>query len=282
MDTNAECGAEVSCESADPVDLILPRVGKLDDQNPSADWSDDELGKYAKQQDEQCEGAKKRMAIHRYREGHALTLAYVRIFGKKGRGAWGVFLQSHGISHSSDDRARKLYKMVKSEDDLDNLRIMEAYRQFGIETPRKKKGDSLITERKPRDLPGQDDGDAQGGEMNDDISHGNEDMTKEAALATIQQLAVDDPWKMLQEVVGVLGLGWSDVEVWAKVQAGTAPAKAVVQKPVANIVVSLEPITLRLGGRADRMQVVGAVEPCKGTVWVLVPLGNRPRLIRPR
>jgi hypothetical protein len=69
------------------------------------------------------------MAVHRFREGFALTLAHKKV----GYGGWGAFLKQHGISSSSDDRARKLYEMAKSEKDLDGLQIMEAYERFGIE-----------------------------------------------------------------------------------------------------------------------------------------------------
>ena len=217
---------------------ILPSVGINDDQNPSTDWSDDELGNYAQQQDEQYKSSKKRMAIHRYREGLALSLAHGRIFGTKGRGAWGVFLQSHGISHSSDGRARELYAKVKSEDDLDGLRIMEAYKQFGIEKTHEKK--SVDMDKKPLELTGQHD---------DHIPQGNDETMKKTA---IQHLSVADPWIYLQEVVGVLGLKWSDVVVWAKQQEA--------MRYVANIVVNLEPTTVLIGGRAEISYAVDATE----------------------
>lgn len=109
---------------------IFPRVGEMDRPDPS--WTADELGKYAKRHDDACAGLGRQMAIHRYQQGHALTLA------RKRPGAWGIFLKEHGISSSSDARARKLYKEVKSEKELDGMTIADAYERHGIEKPAKK------------------------------------------------------------------------------------------------------------------------------------------------
>ena len=111
---------------------IFPTLGKTDRPDPS--WTTDELGKYAKRHDDACAGLCRQMAIHRYQQGYALTLA------RKRPGAWGIFLEEHGISSSSDARARKLYKEVKSEEELDGMTIADAYRRYRIEKPVKSKG----------------------------------------------------------------------------------------------------------------------------------------------
>lgn len=112
---------------------IFPTVGKMD--RPDPNWTTDELGEFAKQQDEVCAGLGRQMAIHRYRQGHALALARQKV----SHGAWGSFLLEHGISSSSDARARKLYRKVKSEEELDGLAIADAYERYGIEKPRQRK-----------------------------------------------------------------------------------------------------------------------------------------------
>lgn len=113
---------------------IVPTVGKMD--RPDPNWTADELGEFAKHHDDACAGLGRQMAIHRYQQGYALTLARKKVL----HGAWGTFLEEHGISSSSDARARKLYKKVKSEKELDGLTIADAYQRYGIEKPPKSKG----------------------------------------------------------------------------------------------------------------------------------------------
>ena len=90
---------------------IFPTVGKM--ELPEAAWTSDQLGKFAKRCDSKCSGLGKKMAIHRYREGHALELAKEKVPPRR----WGRFLRKHGISRSSDARARKLYSEVESEEE---------------------------------------------------------------------------------------------------------------------------------------------------------------------
>ena len=113
---------------------ISPTVGKMDRPDPS--WTADELGEFAKCHDDACAGLGRQMAIHRYQQGYALTLARKKV----SHGAWGIFLEEHGISSSSDGRARKLYKEAKSENELDGMTIDDAYKRYGIEKPPKPKG----------------------------------------------------------------------------------------------------------------------------------------------
>jgi hypothetical protein len=116
----------------------FPASGKVEEEHPSADWSLLKLGQYAKHEDEECQGVGRKMAVHRRREGHALTLAYEQM----DYGTWGKYLSAHGISHSSDARARALYAAAKTETELDGMRIVDAYERYGVEKkkPPKEKG----------------------------------------------------------------------------------------------------------------------------------------------
>jgi len=113
---------------------IFPTVEKMDRPDPG--WTADELGEFAKRHEDVCAGLGRQMAIHRYQQGHALTLARKKV----PHGVWGTFLEGHGISGSSDARARKLFKVVKSEKEIDGLTINDAYQRYGIEKPPKPKG----------------------------------------------------------------------------------------------------------------------------------------------
>ena len=116
--------------------ITLPSAGKLEDAVPSANWTPDQLGKYAKYQDEQGQIIGRQLAVHRFRQGHALTLAKERIEKEQGYGHWGLYLKEHGISTSSDDRARKLYAAAGTEEALAGMQITEAYQTFGVEKPK--------------------------------------------------------------------------------------------------------------------------------------------------
>jgi hypothetical protein len=109
---------------------------KLDDTTPSADWTVEQLGQYAHLHDKQYSLCGRKMAIHRFKEGWALTLAYEKVLKEKGYGHWGKFLKEHGISPASDNRARELYKKAEREENLRGLTIQEAYERFGIEKPK--------------------------------------------------------------------------------------------------------------------------------------------------
>ena len=136
--------------SAENEDAGFPTMGKLEDEKPSADWTVDKLGRFAEAQEGICAGLGRKMAIHRFREGLALTLAQ----GKVGYGGWMAFLGKHGISHSSEDRARKLYEMAKNEKNLEGLTIMEAYRKYGIEPKQAKaKGAGTTSSTSPASPP---------------------------------------------------------------------------------------------------------------------------------
>jgi hypothetical protein len=130
----------IGCRSCEMNELcaieegIFPTVGKMDRPDPS--WTTDELGVFAKHHDDACAGLGRQMAIHRYRQGHALTLARKKV----PHGGWGIFLEEHGISSSSDGRARNLYKEVKSEKELEGMTIADAYQRYRIEKPAKPKG----------------------------------------------------------------------------------------------------------------------------------------------
>lgn len=113
---------------------IFPTVGEMD--RPDPNWTADELGECAKRHDDACAGLGRQMAIHRYQQGRALTLARKKV----PHGGWGIFLEEHGISSSSDGRARKLYKEVKSEQELDGMTIADAYKRYGLKKVAKPKG----------------------------------------------------------------------------------------------------------------------------------------------
>lgn len=119
--------------------LTFPTVGKLETDVPSDDWTDEELGEYAKYHDEQCEIAGRKMAVHRFHQGHALTLAYNRVMANDGYGNSGAYLKKHGISTSGDDRARRLYEAAGTEEAVLGMTIMEAYRKHGVEKPKRSK-----------------------------------------------------------------------------------------------------------------------------------------------
>ena len=62
------------------VDAIFPTVGNVvaipavtNTETPNSDWPIDRLLDYAKDHDKKCVGLGGKMAVHRYREGHALT-----------------------------------------------------------------------------------------------------------------------------------------------------------------------------------------------------------------
>lgn len=115
----------------------FPTVGK-----PESSWTIDQLGQFAKQNDKRCRQLGRKLAVHRYREGQALTLAHKKVpYGK-----WGWFLKKYRISKSSDNRARQLFAKVGSEEELRSLEITEAYERHGITKQRKAKGsyESLI------------------------------------------------------------------------------------------------------------------------------------------
>ena len=88
------------------------------------------------------------MAIHTYRQGHALTIAFEKVRTEQGYGHWGAYLKQHGISTSSDDRARKLFAVVENEEALEGLQITEAYEAFGIEKPKAAKATTATTATK--------------------------------------------------------------------------------------------------------------------------------------
>ena len=112
----------------------FPTVGNLD--RPDPEWSPDQLGEFAKHQDDLCAGLGRKMAVHRYREGYALTLARNKLTE---HGEWGKFLAKHGIATSTDARVRKLYEEVGSEEELQGMMVMDAYVRYGIEKERKQK-----------------------------------------------------------------------------------------------------------------------------------------------
>jgi len=105
--------------------------GKTRRHTATAEWSVDQLGQYAQSQEVLCAGLGRKMAVHRFREGHALTLAFEKI----GYGGWTPFLKKYNISHSSADRARKLYARAMTEEKLVGLTVMDAYEEFEIDRP---------------------------------------------------------------------------------------------------------------------------------------------------
>ncbi len=244
-------------------------LGKLDDARPSGDWTLEQLGKYAKRHEET---AKRKMAIHTYRQGHALTIAYARVEAEQGYGHWGAYLKQQGISTSSDDRARKLYALVDNEEALAGLHITEAYHALGIEKPKTPKAARTArtakaqpacrkSERKSDvdngqqghrgdqspelDVPAESDtcldGDDDGDDGFDGDDDGHDDMLR-TALKTVQKLSAGDPWKMLGQMIGLLGLEWSDVAAWAARQAVPAPTIAEVQVVDAKIIADVEQV----------------------------------------
>ena len=108
-------------------------------ERPDFSWSADELGERAKWHDTQCATLGRKMAVQRYWEGHALRLARAKV----PYGQWGWFLKTHGISKSSDHRARTLFARVGSESELEGLEITEAYERHGI-VPKKANFAALV------------------------------------------------------------------------------------------------------------------------------------------
>ena len=68
-----------------------PTLGNMNRPDPG--WTVDELGAFAKYHDDQCATLGRKMAVHRYREGYALTLA--RKKSKHGKGVK-IFVESGG------------------------------------------------------------------------------------------------------------------------------------------------------------------------------------------
>ncbi len=250
-----------------------PTLEKVEETVPSGNWTLEQLGQYAKRHEET---AKRKMAIHTYREGHALTIAFVKVQEELGYGHWGEYLEQHGISTSSDDRARKLYALVDNEEALSGLHITEAYHALGIEKPKTPKAartartakaqpacrksarkvdvdndqDGHRADQSPElDVPAESDtcfdGDDDGDDGFDGDDDGHDDMLR-TALKTVQKLSAGDPWKMLGQMIGLLGLEWSDVAAWAAQQAVPAPATeptiAEVQVVDAKIIADVETI----------------------------------------
>ena len=263
----------------DPQDGF-PGLGKVEEAEPSGNWTLEELGQYAKRHEET---AKRKMAIHTYRQGHALTLAFVKVEAEQGYGHWGAYLKQQGISTSSDDRARKLFRSVDNEGALEGLKITEAYEALGIEKPKTEK----TAKGKPAcrnsatkvdvdnaqeghcggqspelDVPAESDIGSDDDREGDGDGHG--DMLR-AALKTVQKLSAGDHWNVLGQMVSILGLEWSDVAAWAARQATRAPVSAEEQVVDTEIVAGTKQIedteivvitapTLLVGGEADVSQ----------------------------
>jgi hypothetical protein len=104
-------------------------VKDFDNDLPRRTWTDEELIAYAKHQAEQIRSLKRKLAVHVRRMGRALSLYRDRHLD---HGDWQGFLASQGISGPSAWRAIQLYKRTKTETDVSDLGITEAYLKYGI------------------------------------------------------------------------------------------------------------------------------------------------------
>lgn len=126
---------------ADGIKLSIPDPGRLemnaksftvkdfDTDMPDDSWSDEELMDYAKHQAEQIQTLKRTVAIHVYRLGMALSFYRERHLD---HGDWEGFLKSQGLSVPTAWRAVQLFKRAKSEAEVVDLGITEAYIHFKI------------------------------------------------------------------------------------------------------------------------------------------------------
>ena len=126
---------------ADGIKLSIPDPGRLemdaksftvkdfDTDMPDDSWSDEELMDYAKHQAEQIQTLKRTVAIHVYRLGMALSFYRERHLD---HGDWEGFLKNQGLSVPTAWRAVQLFKRAKSEAEVVDLGITEAYIHFKI------------------------------------------------------------------------------------------------------------------------------------------------------
>lgn len=101
---------------------------------PDESWEANRLGEFASAEQKRLRLYDRKMAIHAFRLGHALSLAHEKV----PYGDWGKFLKKFHVSEATDWRARKLYDEAKTENALKSLGIADAYKKFGINRSEKK------------------------------------------------------------------------------------------------------------------------------------------------
>ena len=94
---------------------------------PDESWKAQQLGQYARAQNKEIILGERKLAIHVYRLGQALTLAKK----KTKHGQWAAFLKEYGISSATWIRVKQLVERA-SEAALLKLGLTEAYIKFGI------------------------------------------------------------------------------------------------------------------------------------------------------
>jgi hypothetical protein len=140
--------------------------------SPAPSLSIEQMGDYMRAQLNAIGGYYKKVARHIYYLGEALVLAREQ-FKEEGRRDWGEYLDKIGISPATATRARQLYDWVESPEDLSDMTVTEAYRQFGILQPKQ------LTEEKPNsEKKGNEEG-AEDGQ--DDAWEEAKDMVSEKA-----------------------------------------------------------------------------------------------------
>jgi hypothetical protein len=111
-------------------------------------WSVERLTIQAESEYEQFAWHQHQSAIHARRLGHALEILFSKPEMEGKTQAWYSATGKGRPSQSTGDRCRRLWNATKdlSEKDLGGLKAMEAYYQYGVMKPSKKK-------RKPADQP---------------------------------------------------------------------------------------------------------------------------------
>lgn len=110
----------------------------LSEPDPDSSWSLEQLKPRITQENNSVESYRRKTAIHTYRLGRLLTLAKSQI----PHGEWAKFLEEMGISIATDNRARTLFDLIDSEDELKGLTITEAYEKAGISIGSKTKAET--------------------------------------------------------------------------------------------------------------------------------------------
>ena len=105
-----------------------------DEEVPDETWQAEALGEYAKVKQEYILSLDKRMAIHVWRLGKALSLAKEKVEKGEWKGStnWCDFLKRYKVSIASDWRARELHARCPEEKKAKGMGITEAYRKFGL------------------------------------------------------------------------------------------------------------------------------------------------------
>lgn len=114
---------------------------------PDESWEANRLGEFAFAEQKRLRLYDRKMAIHAFRLGHALSLAHEKV----PYGDWGKFLKKFHVSEATDWRARELYKTAKNEQALRGVGLMEAYKKYKVCKSQKKPKPSSDEQAPPKE-----------------------------------------------------------------------------------------------------------------------------------